>query len=145
MGLMTGDAHPVMNVMMAAMMGEEATDAMHIAMGKRDSLCEPGAAYPLNVWRGTPLSSMMQMMSGGRGGLWGGMTNFGFYNLGFTGIILMVLWWVFVLALVVLLVRWIVGAIQGKKSGALDILKERVARGEITKEQYEQIKKDLTS
>jgi len=29
------------------------------------------------------------------------------------------------------------------KSGALDILKERYARGEITKEQYDNMKKDL--
>ncbi|MGZ5550237.1 MAG: SHOCT domain-containing protein [Nitrososphaeraceae archaeon] len=29
------------------------------------------------------------------------------------------------------------------KSGALDILKERYAKGEVTKEQYENMKKDL--
>ncbi len=33
----------------------------------------------------------------------------------------------------------------GSKRNSLDITKEHYARGEITKEQFEQIKKDLTS
>lgn len=50
-------------------------------------------------------------------------------------------------ALVVLIV-WGVKQVIGRSAGdgkkALDIAKERYARGEITKEEFEQLKKDLT-
>jgi putative membrane protein len=63
-------------------------------------------------------------------------------------IILMVVFWGGLIALIV----WAVSRftrnhktrISGKQD-ALDIAKERYARGEITKEQFEQIKKDLQS
>jgi putative membrane protein len=50
---------------------------------------------------------------------------------------------------VIILVIWAVKKLSlrsggGESRGALDILKERYARGEINKEQYEQMKKDLT-
>ena len=40
-------------------------------------------------------------------------------------------------------VRWHDYYHSENKSGAMDILKERYAKGEITKEQYESMKKDL--
>ena len=53
-----------------------------------------------------------------------------------------------IIAGVVLLVRWLID--QGKPKGrpteesALDILKKRYARGEIDREQFENIKRELT-
>lgn len=63
------------------------------------------------------------------------------------GGILWVMFWVGVIALVVWAIRSLVG--HGSKSSsqrrdALDIARERYARGEITKEQFDQIKKDLS-
>jgi len=48
-------------------------------------------------------------------------------------------------AVIALIVWWIVKLTRGmgEKRSPLDIVKERYARGEITKEQYEQIKRDL--
>ena len=50
---------------------------------------------------------------------------------------------------VIVLVIWAVKKLSQRSGGAegksaLDILKERYARGEINKEQFEQMKKDLT-
>lgn len=65
------------------------------------------------------------------------------------GGILMVLFW----ALIIWLVIWgIRKATEDRRSGtssierreALDIARERYARGEITKEQFEQLKRDLS-
>jgi len=65
------------------------------------------------------------------------------------GGIVMILFWVGVFALVVWVIARLVGhegsrSAAGKKYNPLDIARERYARGEITKEQFEQIKKDLT-
>ncbi|MDD2892009.1 MAG: SHOCT domain-containing protein [Candidatus Gracilibacteria bacterium] len=65
----------------------------------------------------------------------------------FLGPILMVLFWVFIIVLVVYLVRGDTG-FSHKHVGhagktALDILKERYAKGEIDKKEFEAIKKDL--
>jgi putative membrane protein len=62
------------------------------------------------------------------------------------GGILMVLFWVLIIGLVV----WGIGRLVGhegssvKNGNLFDIARERYARGEITKEQFEQIKKDLS-
>jgi len=50
---------------------------------------------------------------------------------------------------VIVLVIWAVKKLSqrsggGEVKGALDVLKERYARGEINKEQFEQMKKDLS-
>ncbi|MHB8623263.1 MAG: SHOCT domain-containing protein [Sulfuricaulis sp.] len=70
----------------------------------------------------------------------------GWWGFGFGGFF-MILFWVVIIALVVQLMRWIRGssARTGQPSGnsALDTLKERYARGEIGREEYQQKKRDV--
>lgn len=73
------------------------------------------------------------------------MMNFGFGSFGGFGWIFMILWWALIIAGIVALVRWIASQSRGGVSGksALDILKDRYARGEIDKKEFEEKKKDL--
>ena len=72
-----------------------------------------------------------------------GMTGgFGF------GWIFMILWWVFIIVGIAALVKWMLtssGAVRrtGSDSKALDILKERYARGEIDEQDFQKRKRDL--
>ena len=63
------------------------------------------------------------------------------------GWIWMLLWWAFVILVIVAILKWLSGNLSntGKDSNnnVSDILKERYVRGEITKEQFEQMKKDI--
>lgn len=93
------------------------------------------------------------MMMDGWGGGYGGTSA--------VGGILMMVFWVAIIVGIVLLIVWLVRQTSGAPSGyahwdrspyapgtggsALDILKERYAKGEIDKAEYEEKKKDLTS
>ncbi len=88
-------------------------------------------------------------MMGGYGGMMGRYGPFGF---GFTPLvaILSVVFWALVIGGIVLLVMWFVRN-AGWSSFApstgeppLDTLKARYAKGEINKQQYEELKRDLT-
>jgi putative membrane protein len=68
---------------------------------------------------------------------WSG--NYGF-GMGF-GWIFMIIFWAIVLFLVVALVKKIG---SGEKETAEDILKKRYAGGEISKEEFERLKKDIS-
>lgn len=59
--------------------------------------------------------------------------------------ILGIIFWVALLVGIVLLVVWLVKTVsgRGRQESALDILKRRYARGEITKEEFEEKKRDL--
>jgi putative membrane protein len=64
---------------------------------------------------------------------------------GWIAMVFMVVFWVLVIIGIILLVKWLLA--QGSGAGrdsALEILKERYAKGEITKEEFEKKKKDLT-
>lgn len=79
-------------------------------------------------------------MMGGWG--WGGGAGF--------GIVGMVLWWVLIIVVIVLLVKWIFGTSPShgghdSRDRALDILRERYARGEIDKKEFEDRKRDLSA
>ena len=69
--------------------------------------------------------------------------------LGWFGGIIMLAFWLLVLVGLVFLIKWLIQATKGEKeirpggSRALDILKERYARGEIGKEEFEAKKKDI--
>jgi putative membrane protein len=61
----------------------------------------------------------------------------------------MVLWWVLIILGIVVLVKWLAVGFGPSRGGpatesrALEVLKERYARGEIGKEEFEQKKRDL--
>ena len=86
----------------------------------------------------------------GPGMLGGGMMGgFGGFELNPLGAILSFVFWVFIIGGAALLVVWLVrntGRSSGATSGGespLDILKKRYARGEISKEQYDEMRRDL--
>lgn len=127
------ERHAVMNQMMKNMMGEQAETQMHISLGKRSSGCDTNASFPSGY--GLP---MMGWMMGGGGNLMMGYGGFGF------GWIFMVVFWVLIILGVVILVRYLFSAKQNEFGKTpLDILKERYAKGEIDKKEYEEVKKDL--
>jgi putative membrane protein len=59
------------------------------------------------------------------------------------GVVLMILFWGGLIALAVWGIRRLIRHDSIDKKEPLEIAKERYAKGEITKQQYEQIKKDL--
>ena len=62
----------------------------------------------------------------------------------FGGGIMMIVFWVLLVALIVWLVREFGGKNSRSSSNALDILKERYAKGEISKEEFESKRKDIS-
>jgi putative membrane protein len=71
------------------------------------------------------------------------------YHFGMGWMLLGFVFWIFIITCAVLLVLWIIGksgrgkGVQGEDS-AMEILNKRYARGEINREQYEEIKKDIS-
>jgi putative membrane protein len=87
----------------------------------------------------------------GRGGGYGmgqGMMGSG-YGMGWFWPIIMIAFWIAVIVGIIFLIRWVVlttnkGRETKTESSALEILKKRYARGEVNKEEYEKIKKDIS-
>lgn len=81
-------------------------------------------------------------MMGGQG--------FGFGSWGVIGMILNLLFTLLILGGIVLLVYWIIkqfapgSTSPESKSKALEVLKERYAKGEISEKEYKRMKKELT-
>ena len=129
--------HMAMNEMMKIMMGGPSEEEMHSAMGKRLSGCDSSTAFPSQRGGG---NSMM---------------NFGFTPFGSFGWIFMFVFWGFLIWAIIALIRGSFGKIHmcghdhgdgrhGKDKSPLEILKERYAKGEIDKKEFEEKKKDLS-
>lgn len=76
-----------------------------------------------------------------------GMMGWG-YGMGWGWSIIMIAFWIAVIAGIIFLIRWVVtstdkGSAAGREDSALEILRKRYARGEIDKEEFEEKKKDL--
>lgn len=76
------------------------------------------------------------------------MDGYGMGGFGF-GWIFMILWWALIIVGIVALVKWVATSSggdgrSGGDSKALDILKQRYARGEIDEQEFQKRKRDLT-
>lgn len=151
MGQSIGDTsrHIAMNEMMKRMMGEKGEEQAHVVMGKRLSGCDTSAAFPLQDVGLIPMAYMMggwsaTPSSGKYFGYPNSMMNFDFVPDGW---IIMLLFWGLVIYGIVALVRWLFVQNRDENSNdksAFEILKERYAKGEINKKEFEEKKKDLS-
>ena len=75
----------------------------------------------------------------------------GNWGMGGFGGIFMIFFWVLIVVGLIMLIRWLIQATGRKEfagntgSNALEILKERYARGDIDKTQFESMKRDLAN
>ncbi|MDP3091515.1 MAG: SHOCT domain-containing protein [Nitrospira sp.] len=72
------------------------------------------------------------------------MTDCGWMPMMGLGLLFMVLFWVFVIAGIIYLVKWLMRQrIATRPESNLEVLKRRYARGEITKQEFEEMKRDV--
>lgn len=59
--------------------------------------------------------------------------------------VFMIFWWVVIIIVAILIIRWAIHFHRSHKEekSPTEIVKERYARGDITKKEYEELKKDL--
>ena len=76
------------------------------------------------------------------------MGDWGSWGYGMFGMVLMLLFWALIIVGIVLVVRWLFNRggreSPGTDDSALEILEKRYARGEIDKETFDAMRKDLT-
>jgi putative membrane protein len=82
--------------------------------------------------------------------MWPNMMSGIFGGWGIIGMIFMFIFWALLITGIILLVIWLVRRASyaskdlSRKNDAIDILKERYARGEISKEDFERMKRDIS-
>lgn len=76
----------------------------------------------------------------------GFINHYGYGMMEYGGMFFGLLFWIIIIVLAYLLIRWFVEqnkTRRGEEKSALDIAKERYAKGEITEEEFEEMKKRL--
>lgn len=73
--------------------------------------------------------------------MWHGLEGIGWGWIGL-GFLHMAVFWVIVILVLGGLLRWLTGKSPGEAS-AMDILKARYARGDLTREEFERMKRDI--
>lgn len=116
-----GTSHGLMNQMITQMHGEEGEEAMHVALGKRLSGCDPNAAFAPGAFGSMPMMNMGFGMWGSGNGMMGyGPGRFGNFgggwNFGLGGTLFMILWWTILIAGVITIVKWLAALFKGKNS-----------------------------
>jgi uncharacterized membrane protein len=76
--------------------------------------------------------------------MWGGFEGMGWGWIGL-GLVHMLFFWGLVILVVAALVKWLAGGAAAPLApeGALEILKKRYANSDITREEYERMKREL--
>jgi putative membrane protein len=80
--------------------------------------------------------------------MWDGWSGGGWSPFMWIMPLMMFVFWILIIVGIVFLIRWLIessrpGGPVVKGEAPMDILKQRYAKGEITKEQFDQMKKDL--
>jgi len=125
-----GTLHEIMDERMG---GEESESLrlVHINMGKM-FYCGQSNAMPANMMN-------LMMNRGGVGMMGYNMMNGTGFGYSWFGVILMIVFWIAVIWLIV----WVIQQLTKSKEGASEILEKRYVKGEITKKQYQEMKKTL--
>ncbi|MBI4149624.1 SHOCT domain-containing protein [Candidatus Woesearchaeota archaeon] len=123
-----------MHKMMGLPEGSEAEEQFHTSMAKSIYCGESGG-----MMGSGGMMRMMNMMGGGMMGNY--PLGYGYNNYGYWG-----MFWILLFAAVIFLVVWIVYRFGIKNTASetpLNILRKRFAKGEITKKQYDDMKKEM--
>ena len=150
MGQMMGDAHAAMNTRLKASLGEVGEEQMHVTLGKRLSGCDLNAVYANGYLGFMPMMGMMFTNGSGWDGSYAYkspmmQSMYATYGSnGWSGWVIILLWWILIGVAVVTFVRWVMNLQTGHAPhGALEHLKIRYAKGEIDKRTFDRMKRDV--
>ena len=137
------EQHELMDQMMGGE-GSSSLEAMHINMGRNYLGCSSGIIG--GMMRGGMMGGFSNSMMGNMMGSWGMGAGWSWFGWSF-----MILFWIAIIVGIVVLIKWLVTQSRGgsafspktNQSRAEDILKERYAKGEINKKEFEEMKKEI--